>query len=520
MKFAPVLIGLISVFLLVSCHQKKRLNETEITQIAKEAYIYGYPIVENYRNMTVFAIDTQNPDFVKPFNELATLPVQQTSDVVVVETEEAIQNGRDEKIQLQTEISLKPGVDIAYGSAWLDLRREPLVVTIAPVNDKRYFSVQFIDLFGNDFDYFSNRKDGNQGGRLLVAAPGWKGIKPAGVSRIVISPSAFVHALFRIQLGNMTDAGKNDTVSTQYKIEPLSQYAGITPPPSPEPVDFPIYNSAKAKTPEFFTYLDFMLQFCTIPKEESGMMKRFAEIGIVPGKAFDYSTLSDSEKKALIDGMAAGQAELDAMSKTNVRIPVLYGNNSNLLKENYPYRAYMASKNLYGNSSEEIWGIVYEVSASNKRLNGKNRYELKFEKDELPPVNVFWSLTAYPSSPQSSAFIPYSAYAFSSNRQSYKMNEDGSLTLTLQQNNPGEEKQGNWMPVPEGRFFLLLQLYQPKEEVLKGQWPSPKIVRTNNSSVMDSASVKFPANPELKQPVLAKAAYKQNSENKKAQSSR
>ena len=284
MKFTHILIGLMTVFLLASCHQKKRLNETEITQIAKEAYIYGYPIVENYRNMSISAIDTQNPNFVKPFNELAVLPVQLTAEVEVTETEEATENGNEEKIQAQTEISVKPGkTDMAYGSAWLDLRREPAVVTISQVESKRYFSVQFVDLFGNDFDYFSSLKDGSRGGRLLIVAPGWKGDKPEGISRVVESPSAFVFVMFRLQTGDMTGAEKNTKIMNQYKIEPLSQYAHTTPPPSPQPLNFPVYNSAKAKTPEFFTYLNFMLQFCTIPKEENGMMKRFAEIGIVPG---------------------------------------------------------------------------------------------------------------------------------------------------------------------------------------------------------------------------------------------
>ncbi|WAW05896.1 DUF1254 domain-containing protein [Oxalobacter formigenes] len=198
-----------TVFLLASCHQKKRLNETEITQIAKEAYIYGYPIVENYRNMSISAIDTQNPNFVKPFNELAVLPVQLTAEVEVTETEEATENGNEEKIQAQTEISVKPGkTDMAYGSAWLDLRREPAVVTISQVESKRYFSVQFVDLFGNDFDYFSSLKDGSRGGRLLIVAPGWKGDKPEGISRVVESPSAFVFVMFRLQTGDMTGAAK------------------------------------------------------------------------------------------------------------------------------------------------------------------------------------------------------------------------------------------------------------------------------------------------------------------------
>lgn len=508
MKFTHILIGLMTVLLLASCHQKKRLNETEITQIAKEAYIYGYPIVENYRNMSISAIDTQNPNFVKPFNELAALPMQLTTEVEVAEAEGTTENGNEEKSQARTEISVKPGkTDIAYGSAWLDLRREPIVVTVVPVGDKRYFSVQFVDLFGNDFDYFSSQKDGSRGGHLLVVAPGWKGEKPAGISRVVESPSSFVFAMFRLQIRDMAGAEKNTNIMDQYKLEPLSQYAHTTPPPSPQPLNFPVYNPAKAKTPEFFTYLNFMLQFCTIPNEENGMMKRFAEIGIMPGKAFDYSTMSDSEKKALIDGMAAGQAELDAMSKMNVKAPVLYGNSSNLLKENYPYRAYMASKNLYGNSSEEIWGIIYEVSASNKKLNGKNQYELKFEKNRLPPVNAFWSLSAYPVSQQFSAFNPASSYTISSNRQSFKLNEDGALTLYLQQQKPGEEKLGNWMPVPEGRFYLLLQLYQPKEEVLKGQWPMPKIIRMNNSPVPDNASLLVP-DPKARQPVLVKTAYR------------
>ncbi len=507
MKFTHILIGLMALILMAGCHQKKRLNETEITQIAKEAYIYGFPIVENYRNMAISAIETQNPNFVKPFNELAVTTVPQTAQVDVVETEETTENENGQQIQSVTEISLKPGTtDMAYGSAWLDLRREPVVVTIAPVEGKRYFSVQFIDLFGNDFDYSSTRKDGAQGGHLLVTAPGWKGEKPAGISRIVESPSAFVFAMFRLQMKDSGSIGKNSPVLDHYKVETLSQFSRTPPPPAPEPLNFPVYNSAKAKTPEYFTYLNFMLQFCKIPAEESGMMKRFATIGIEPGKVFDYSTMSDSEKKALIDGMAAGQAELDAMSKTNVKAPVLYGNSSNLLKENYPYRAYMASKNLYGNSSEEIWGIVYEVTASKKKLNGNNRYELKFEKNSLPPVNAFWTLTAYPVAQQISAFYPASPYTISSQSHPFKSNEDGTLTLYLQKNRPEDVRAENWMPIPEGRFFLLLQLYQPKEEVLKGQWPSPKIIKMNSGTLPDSASAQLPGVRNSKQFTLVQAS--------------
>ncbi len=508
MEFAHVLIGFMAVFFLVSCHQEKRLNETEITQIAKEAYIYGYPVVENYRNMYAASIDTQNPDFVKPFNELAVLTMRRTGDMEMTETEEVSENGNEETSQSRTVIDATLGkTDLVYGSAWLDLRREPVVVTIAPVEDRRYFSVQFVDLFGNDFDYSSNQNDKSRSGRLLVSAPGWKGERPEGISRVVEAPSSFVFAIFRLQIVNRANVGKNARIEDQYKVETLSQFARTALPSSPEPLNFPVYNSAKAKTPEFFTYLNFMLRFCTIPKEESGMMKRFAEIGIVPGKVFDYSTMSDSEKKALIDGMAAGQTELDTMSKTNVKVPVLYGNGSNLLKENYPYRAYIASKNLYGNSSGEIWGMIYEVSASNRKLNGKNRYELRFEKNQLPPVNAFWSLTAFPVSRQLSAFNPYSPYTISSNSQTFQINEDGTLSLYLQKNNPGEEKQGNWLPVPDGRFFLLLQLYQPKEAALSGQWPSPKILQMNNSPVPDNASVLPIPVPKSKQTAFVRFAY-------------
>lgn len=110
--------------------------------------------------------------------------MQVTTEVEVAEAEDATENGDEEKIQTQTEISVKPGkTDMAYGSAWLDLRREPIVVTIAPVEEKRYFSVQFVDMFGNDFDYFSSQKDGSRGGRILLVAPEWKGDKPEGISR-------------------------------------------------------------------------------------------------------------------------------------------------------------------------------------------------------------------------------------------------------------------------------------------------------------------------------------------------
>lgn len=479
MKFIPFFVILLTVLLLTSCHAEKRPGETEITQIAKEAYLYGYPVVGLYRHMATRAVDRENPRFFKPFNEIGWLPLAGT---VVTATDQGEANEeaalKESEALTKTALFEPDNKPMAYGSVWMDLRREPYVVSIPATGNGQYFSVLFISLFSDDFDYVSAWRDGNGGGRYLLTPPGWKGEKPSGINRVIAAPSDFVLGVFRVHLDNAFDTQKNMKLLARFGIVPLSQYAH-TPPVSPvSPVDFPEFNVGRARTPEFFNYLNFALQFCAVAEDEKSLLKRFAKIGIIPGKPFDYSTMSETEKKALIDGMAAGQAEIDALAHAGQNSVSLLADPGNGPKADYAYRAYLSDRYLYGHLSEELVTVAYETTVNREKLNGKHRYELRFEKDRLPPAEAFWTLSVYPTTSLASFRFDGSA-SLDSAVHSFSYGEDGSLILYLQEAAPEAEKQNNWLKVPRGNFYLLLQLYRPGDPFWAGEWLFPQVRAVN-----------------------------------------
>ena len=217
-----------------------------------------------------------------------------------------------------------------------------------------------------------------------------------------------------------------------------------------------------------------MLQFCSIPEEEGDLLTRFARIGIEPGKPFDYSGMPETEKKALVDGMAAGYAELEALGRSaSGRLRKIYGTEEKS-GQDYPYRAYMTDRYFFGRSPEEILTVVYETEPNRKRLDSGKGYELLFDANRLPPVDAFWILSAH-SLAKEPSFKPNNIYVLNSASHVLELNADGSLVVFVQQEMPEPEKRNNWLPVPSGPFFILLQLYQPGEEVLSGEWVPPEI---------------------------------------------
>ena len=479
MKPVKFLMGLMVALLLISCGQKKEMPEAEIAAIAKEAYIYGYPMVANYRAMYASAIDTKGPDFKKPFNEFYMAPRVDTS---ADKTKQTASN------------------DTPFGSVWLDLRREPLVLTVPAVEDNRYYSVQFTDLYAYNFDYVGTRTSGNKGGKFLIAGPDWKGEKPQGIDRVIQSETQFAHGLVRIQLLNQEDMPNIERIQGEFALQPLSQFTNTAAPAEVAPVNFPVFSEDKVRTPEFFSYLNFLMQFGAPTQEEAEMMKRFEKIGVGAGKAFSLESLSDSEKKAYQAGIDAAIADLDAAMKAgSIKGADMHGTRADL-KGNYLNRAYGAMVDLFGASPQEILSIVYTVDSEFKGLSGANHYTIRFEKNALPPTNAFWSLTLYSLPDQLLVDNPIKRYRIDSTMISKMVADpvDGSVTLFIQKDalggepmpkatetaaatpaQPSASLMGNWLPAPEGDFYMVMRVYAPKEEALNGTWKEPVVMRFN-----------------------------------------
>src|ERR1700730_3635362 len=162
----------------------QHVTATEARSIARDAYIYGFPMVDNYRVMYAYAVDRNSPEFKAPFNEIRNIP--------------RVFSPEDKAIQT-------PNSDTPYSFAWLDLRAEPIVLTLPSIENNRYFSVQMIDLYTYNFDYLGSRSTGNDGGSFLVAGPGWRGDVPAGIKRVIQAETDIVFLGYRTQLFNPGD---------------------------------------------------------------------------------------------------------------------------------------------------------------------------------------------------------------------------------------------------------------------------------------------------------------------------
>ncbi|MGR8960997.1 DUF1254 domain-containing protein [Rhizobium leguminosarum] len=436
--------------------------EDEARTIAKEAYIYGFPMVDNYRIQHAYFVDAKNPEYKGPWNQLVNIPRVYTPADTAIQT---------------------PNSDTPYSMIGMDLRAEPMVLTVPPIEKDRYFSIQLIDAYTFNFDYIGSRATGNEGGSFLIAGPGWKGETPQGIKKVFNSETELIIAAYRTQLFNPEDLDNVKKIQAGYKAEPLSKFLGQPAPEAAPVIDFikPLTPDEEKTSPEFFNILNFILQFCPTDPSETELMARFAKIGVEPGKTFDASKLSPETKTAIDQGMADAWADLAALRKRvdagEVTSGDMFGTRE-YLKNNYLYRMAASVLGIYGNSKEEAMYPVYAIDSDGKKLDGANKYTVHFAADQLPPVNAFWSLTMY-NLPQSLLVAnPINRYLLNSPMlPQFVKDADGGLTFYVQNESPGKDKEANWLPAPKGPFFVAMRLYWPKPEALDGTWKQPPMTK-------------------------------------------
>jgi hypothetical protein len=428
--------------------------------IAKEAYIYGFPMVDNYRVQYAYFVNKQDPEYKGGWNE-----IHNTARVYTPE---------DKTIQT-------PNSDTPYSAVGADLRTEPLVLTVPPIEQDRYYSLQFVDGYTYNFHYVGSRTTGNGGGKYLLAGPNWKGDKPEGVNEIIRSNTDLAFVLYRTQLLGPSDIDTVKEIQAGYQVTPLSVFVN-QPSPAPAPaIDFvpPLTPDQQKTSPQFFEILGFAMRFAPVLPEEKEMRDRFASIGIGPDGDFDADKLSPEMRKAVEDGMADAWAEFDTFKKEKVDTDQvtsanMFGTAADL-KGNYLYRMAGAALGIYGNTAAEA---IYPGAFSDSTgalLTGANNYTFHFPKDQLPPVNAFWSLTVY-ELPQSLLVAnPINRYLINSPMlPSLVPDKDGGYTFYVQNASPGADKEANWLPAPKGPFVMVLRLYWPKPDALNGTWKAPK----------------------------------------------
>jgi hypothetical protein len=436
----------------------------EVRAIAKEAYIYGFPMVDSYRIQHAYFVDPDNPEFKAPWNQIRNI------SRVFTPADKAVQT---------------PNSDTPYSMLGMDLRAEPIVLTVPPIEKERYFSVQLIDAYTFNFDYIGSRATGNDGGSFLVAGPGWQGETPEAVKKVIRSETKLVLAAYRTQLFNPGDLDNVKKVQAGYKAQPLSKFLGQPAPAAAPAIDFikPLTPAEQRTSPEFFNILNFVLQFCPTNPSETELMTRLDQIGVGAGKTFDAGKLSPGVKTAIEEGMADAWADLAQLKSridaNEVTSGDMFGTRA-YLKNNYLYRMAAAALGIYGNSKVEAMYPIYAVDSDGRKLNGANRYTVRFAPGQLPPVNAFWSLTMYELPSSLLVANPLNRYLLNSPMlPEFKRDADGGITLHVQHGSPGADQESNWLPAPNGPFFIAMRLYWPKPEALEGTWKQPPMRRVH-----------------------------------------
>ncbi|WP_442582007.1 DUF1254 domain-containing protein [Mesorhizobium sp. ASY16-5R] len=439
------------------------ITPDEARAIAKEATIYGFPLVDSYRIQYSYFVDKADPEFKGSWNTLNNTARVYTPDDKAIQT---------------------PNSDTPYSFVGADLRIEPLVITVPAVEKKRYYSLQFVDMYTFNFAYVGSRATGNEAGSYLLAGPDWQGEKPPGIKEVIRSETRLAFVLYRTQLFSPADIDNVKAIQAGYKVEPLSAFLHHPPPAAAASMDFfkPLDPQDERTSPAFFTELNFILQFCPTDPSETALMERFAKLGIGAGKSFDPEALSPEIRKAVTDGMADAwkafadykATELDTGKKTSADG---FGTRA-FLNNDYMARMASAVLGIYGNSKDEAIYPAYFTDADRQPTSGANRYVMRFAPGQLPPVNAFWSLTLY-QLPSSLLYAnALDRYLINSPMlPGLKKDADGGTTLYLQNESPGADKESNWLPVPKGPFFAVMRLYWPKPEALDGKWKAPALER-------------------------------------------
>ena len=436
-----------TMFALQPAGAQSPASASQVRAVTKEAYIYAFPMIENYNTMYKQLANPAGREYVGGFGKFRHYSEAYTPDNHDVVT---------------------PNNDTPYSWAWLDLRAEPWVVSVPAVANNRYYVQQWVDLFTYNFAYIGSRATGNDAGSYLIVGPGWKGEVPAGIKKVFHSETEVVMTLTRTALDGPDDVAAVRAVQSGMKLQPLSAFTNTAAPPAAPAITFPPYDPAKARSHDFVTYLNFLLQFTQPPDaSETELMQRFRSVSMGPGLPFDAGKLSPATLVAMDEGVADAKAALAEKSKVTLSSNGLFGSRADM-KNDYLTRAIAAEKGLYGNSLVEAWYGGYIG-------DGSKLSTVHFAPGQLPPAKFFWSMTLYSLPDRFLYANDLKRYSIGDRTKGLKRDPDGGLTLYIGHASPGADKESNWLPAPEGRYSAVGRVYGPSEAAMNGSWKLPPL---------------------------------------------
>ena len=382
-----------------------------------------------------------------------------------------------------------PNADTLYSLVWLDLA-EPQVFS-HPDMGKRYYLFEMVDLWMNVFDSPGTRTTGEKAAKYLMTGPGWSGTVPSGMKQIKCATRYMVILGRTYADGSAQDYKAVNALQAQYKIVPLSAYGKSytykAPPVDPAPgfsmTDKPQAVILGMDTSAYFNMMAKLMGGAAPPAPgDAPILARMAQIGIVPGKPFDFTKLDPAVQAALKDLPKTGLQKIEANKATIGQVVNgwVVGKGLGVYGTDYMKRAVVAAFGWPANLEKDAVYPYTEVDSAGQALNGANRYTVTFAKGKTPPVDGFWSITMYMID-GGWWFVPNALNKFTvSMRNHPKFNKDGSLTLYFQNDSPGKDEEANWLPAPKGTFIPMIRMYWPKANppsILDGSWAPPGVVR-------------------------------------------
>jgi hypothetical protein len=436
--------------------------EQQAHAIAVDAYLYFYPLI----TMDITRKQSTNIEPGKeigkgPMNMFVNIPAYPPADVKTV---------------------VRINFDTLYSVAWLDLTKEPMVVS-APDTGGRYYLLPMLDMWTDVFASPGWRTTGTQAGNFLVTPPGWNGAVPSGMTRIS-APTPLVWIIGRTKTDGPKDYDAVHKIQAGYKVTPLSEWgkAAVQPAVTIDPaVDMKTPPKQQVDTMsagKFFAYAADLLKVIPPHVTDQPIIAQLKKIGIEPGKGFDLDKADPVIRSALSTAPEDARRLMAWKVPTMARVANGWSMNTDTMGvygNYYLKRALVAQFGLGANLPEDAIYPMNLFDESGKPLEGSAKYTLHFDKGGTPPVGAFWSVTLYDADGFQVA-NPLNKFDVAS-WMPLSYNADGSLDLYFQNESPGPDKEVNWVPAPKGAFNLLLRMYAPSMDALTGKWNPPAVTR-------------------------------------------
>jgi len=366
-------------------------------------------------------------------------------------------------------------VDTPYSYAWLDLRAEPVVVTLPPFERERYMSAMVVDFETCILGYVSPRTNGNAGGDFLVAGPDWDGDVPAGITGVFQSPTRLALILLRTQLFDNADMSNVIALQDRCAVTGYAQYLGGSRGPAPAPalVPVPVVEVRGAPDPAFFNVVAWMLPLIPERADEAAARADLATLGVEPGVPFAPADAAHHE--ALVAGMGKGFGQMAAFAPTIRSSGEIFGSREHFAGNDMP-RAAGAMLGILGNAAEEYLGIGWHADVDGQPFDGSHRYVIRFGPETgFPPVDAFWSITLYDGQKHLYANAIDRYVINTRGSASLVRDPDGGVTVHVQHDAPTAGQDANWLPCPAGPFGLTFRTYLPRGPIRDGSWTAPPV---------------------------------------------